>query len=142
MNAAAVIVVAGTLVAAGTDLRSGTIPDALCAAMLGLVLVAAALAHALASTLLGATAGGASLLAIFALTGGRGIGLGDVKLAAAIGAGLGAPRGLEALAVAFVAGACVGIALLVTRRAHRRTALPFAPFLALGTVVCVVAGQP
>ncbi len=44
---------------------------------------------------------------------------------------------LPGLFFGFLAGAVVGVAMMATDRAGRRTALPFGPFLALGTVVAI-----
>ncbi len=73
-----------------------------------------------------------------------GLGDGDVRLAPLLGGYLGflnpglAPVGLF---FGFAAGAVVGVALMVAKRAGRRTAVPFGPFLALGTVLAVFFGQ-
>ena len=40
-----------------------------------------------------------------------------------------------------VAGAVVGVAMMALDRAGRRTAVPFGPFLAVGTIVAVFCGQ-
>ena len=94
-----------------------------------------------------AVAGAAAWLAviggIWLLTHGRGMGLGDVKLAPVLGAtlgwvGLGAA--LVGLFSAFVLGAVVGVALILGRRASRRSHVPFGPFLILGAAVGLVAG--
>jgi leader peptidase (prepilin peptidase)/N-methyltransferase len=137
----AAIVVAGTFTAAAIDVRTGLIPDPLTLVTVVLALAAAAAAGSASAALGGGLVAGGALLALHLCTRRRGLGLGDVKLGVAIGIGLGAPAALEALGVAFVAGALGGIGLLVARRAHRRTALPFAPFLAFGTVVAAVAGN-
>lgn len=74
-----------------------------------------------------------------------GMGEGDVRLAPLLGLYLGwlnpglAPVGLF---FGFVAGAASSLVLLVARRVHRGTAVPFGPFLAVGTVVAVFVGQP
>jgi leader peptidase (prepilin peptidase) / N-methyltransferase len=71
-----------------------------------------------------------------------GMGLGDVKLAALMGAALG-PAVIAALAVAFGTGALLGAALLALVGGRARTvAVPFAPFLAAGAVVALWAGAP
>jgi leader peptidase (prepilin peptidase)/N-methyltransferase len=67
---------------------------------------------------------------------------GDVRLAGAIGlfAGWYSPRrALVAFIVATGLAALVSLALLATRRASLRTALPFGVFLAAGTVIAVLA---
>jgi leader peptidase (prepilin peptidase)/N-methyltransferase len=87
----------------------------------------------------GAAAGGFFLLA--ALAHPRGMGMGDVKLAAMLGLYLGRAVA-PAIMVALVSGVVVG-ALVIARkgaREGRRTAVPFGPFLALGAVVALFAG--
>lgn len=73
-----------------------------------------------------------------------GMGGGDVKLAGVIGLYLGW-LGWGALAVgaffAFVYGGVFGIALLIARRAGRRTAIPFGPWMILGAWTGVFAGE-
>ncbi|MGZ8694898.1 MAG: prepilin peptidase [Gaiellaceae bacterium] len=68
-----------------------------------------------------------------------GMGMGDVKVALLLGAALGAAVAV-ALAVAIVAAALV--AALVLARHGRGSTVPFGPFLALGAVVAVFAGDP
>jgi leader peptidase (prepilin peptidase) / N-methyltransferase len=71
----------------------------------------------------------------------RGIGMGDVKLAAFLGAGLGAPVAV-ALFLGFFAAFFPALAIFVTRgKAARRKAIPLGPFLALGAVVALFAGD-
>jgi leader peptidase (prepilin peptidase)/N-methyltransferase len=45
------------------------------------------------------------------------------------------------LFLGFIAGAVVGVAVMIAGRGGRKTALPFGPFMALGTFVAVFAGQ-
>jgi leader peptidase (prepilin peptidase)/N-methyltransferase len=66
---------------------------------------------------------------------GRGLGLGDAKLACCIGAALGPSDGLASLGIAFVLGGAYAGFLLVSRRGRRSDAVPFAPYLAFGTVL-------
>jgi leader peptidase (prepilin peptidase)/N-methyltransferase len=73
-----------------------------------------------------------------------GMGDGDVRLSPLLGAYLGwLNPGLVAvgLFMGFLAGAIVGVAMMTQGRAGRKTAVPFGPFLALGTVVAVFVGQ-
>jgi leader peptidase (prepilin peptidase)/N-methyltransferase len=104
-----------------------------------LVLVAApdALVEHLAAAV---AAGGFFLVAVLAYP--RGMGMGDVKLAFVLGLFLGRDVG-PALFVALVAGTLVGAAVIARKGAAegRKTAVPFGPFLALGAVVALFAGD-
>ena len=69
------------------------------------------------------------------------MGLGDVKLAAVMGLFLGR-NVAAAILVALLAGSLVGLALIARQgRAARKQAIPFGPFLALGGVVGLLAGD-
>ena len=71
----------------------------------------------------------------------RGMGMGDVKLSAFLGAGLGVPV-IVALFIGFFAAFVPAAALLVRHgRAARKQAIPLGPFLALGGVVALFAGR-
>ena len=73
-----------------------------------------------------------------------GMGDGDVRLSPLLGAYLGwLNPGLVAVGLfaGFFAGAIVGVAMMAGGRAGRKTAVPFGPFLALGTIVAVFVGQ-
>jgi leader peptidase (prepilin peptidase)/N-methyltransferase len=86
-----------------------------------------------------ATAGGLLLAAALAYP--RGMGLGDVKLAATMGLFLGRDVA-PAILVALLAGSIVGLAMIARHgAAARKRAIPFGPFLALGGVVGLFAGE-
>lgn len=89
----------------------------------------------------GAAAGGALLLAALAYPGG--MGMGDVKLAAVLGLFLGRAVA-PALLIALLAGVVAGVAIMARKGTARgrKTAVPFGPFLALGALVAVFAGDP
>lgn len=89
----------------------------------------------------GACAGAFLLAAVLAYP--RGMGMGDVKLAAVLGLFLGREVAV-ALLVALVAGTLVGVVVMARRGVAegRRTAIPFGPFLAFGGVVALLAGEP
>jgi leader peptidase (prepilin peptidase) / N-methyltransferase len=71
----------------------------------------------------------------------RGMGMGDVKLAALMGLFLGRAVA-PALLIGFLAGAIVGVGLVLRHGAGvRKRALPFGPFLALGAVIGLLAGE-
>ena len=86
---------------------------------------------------------GVALLGAVHLASPQGMGMGDVKLAGLCGLLLGW-AGLRlvfaGLFAGFLLGAVVGVGLLLVGRAGRRTAVPFAPFLAAGTIAVVTFG--
>jgi leader peptidase (prepilin peptidase) / N-methyltransferase len=89
----------------------------------------------------GLAAGGFLLLAALAYPGG--MGMGDVKLATVMGLFLGGAVA-SAILIALLAGVLVGVFVMARKgtRAGRKTKVPFGPFLALGAIVAVYAGQP
>jgi leader peptidase (prepilin peptidase)/N-methyltransferase len=88
----------------------------------------------------GAAAGGFLLLAALAYPGG--MGMGDVKLAAVMGLLLGSAVA-PAILIALLSGVLVGAVVIARKGAAegRKTAIPFGPFLAIGALVAVFAGQ-
>ena len=87
-----------------------------------------------------AAAGGFLLVAALAYP--AGMGMGDVKLAGVMGLCLGAAVA-PAVMIALVSGVLVGVVVIARKgaMAGRKTAVPFGPFLALGGLVAVFAGQ-
>jgi leader peptidase (prepilin peptidase) / N-methyltransferase len=71
----------------------------------------------------------------------EGMGGGDIKLIAMLGAFLGWQAMLVTIFLAAVLGASVGLALILLRRKGRREPLPFGPFLALGALLAMVWGD-
>jgi prepilin signal peptidase PulO-like enzyme (type II secretory pathway) len=131
-------VLAGALVAAIVDVRTGLIPDTLTRTTALVALVCATASGGVSLAFGGAYAVGGALLALHLLTRGSGLGLGDVKLGTAIGIGFGPGAGLVALGAAFVLGGAYASWLLATHRAHRGDAIRFGPFLAAGTLVAAM----
>ena len=86
-------------------------------------------------------AGGFLLIAAIAYPGG--MGMGDVKLAFVMGLFLGRDVGVAMLA-GLLAGSLIGAAVIARKGAKegRKTAIPFGPFLALGGLVGLLAGEP
>jgi len=107
------------------------------AGVIGLV-IAFALGHAV-SALEGAALGAALFGAIYLITRGAGLGLGDVKLAAALGTFLGLHNSIAAFAAAFVIGAVLALPVLAMRRRRGRDVLPFGPFLVIGALIMTFA---
>lgn len=130
------------------DLDTQYLPDSLNYPLLWLGLIGAAMGWTgvpLASALWGAVFGYLSLWAVYhafrLATGKEGMGYGDFKLLAALGAWLGADFLLAIILVSSLVGAVLGgILLLVGRMAHRNIPMAFGPFLAGAGLVCLVAG--
>ena len=112
------------------------LPAAIAALAIGLVTDPAGVPEQLIA---GAAAGG--FLLVFAVAYPRGMGMGDVKLAAVLGLFLGRSVA-PALLAGVLAGTVLGAAIMARRgvAAGRKTAVPFGPFLALGGVVGLLAG--
>jgi leader peptidase (prepilin peptidase) / N-methyltransferase len=97
------------------------------------------------SSLIGIVIGGGVLYAIaeayYRLRHEEGLGMGDVKMLAMIGAFLGWKLTLVTLMMASFAGSGVGLALIVMRRGSMKYALPFGTFLAMGAALAAVFGS-
>jgi leader peptidase (prepilin peptidase) / N-methyltransferase len=144
------LVAAGVALAA-IDLDHHRLPDKIVlpsyAVVAVLLTVASASTHdwwALARAGIGTTAQFAFYLAIV-LAYPAGMGFGDVKLAGVLG-GLLAYLSWSALAVGafagFALGAVVGVAAMTVRRADRKTAIPFGPFMIAGAVLAIFVATP
>ncbi len=130
------------LLVAATDLEHQLIPNRVVYPALALApLVAVAGGHTIWESVAGAAVGFGLMAAPYLLTRG-GMGAGDVKLAALIGAGTGFPEVLVALFAGVVAGGLVALVLLASGRRGRKDAIPFGPFLAAGGAVGLLAGRP
>jgi leader peptidase (prepilin peptidase)/N-methyltransferase len=74
-------------------------------------------------------------------TGREGMGYGDFKLLAALGAWLGWTMLLPIVLLSSVAGALIGIALIVLARHGRSVPIPFGPYLAIAGFVALLYGR-
>lgn len=72
----------------------------------------------------------------------EGLGMGDVKMLAMIGAFLGWKAVLVTLVLSSFSGALLGLALIAAQRGGMKLALPFGTFLALGALAAMFAGDP
>jgi prepilin signal peptidase PulO-like enzyme (type II secretory pathway) len=87
-----------------------------------------------------AAVGSSLFLFVLALIWPGGMGMGDVKLALLMGAVLGSAV-VVAFFLAFLFGAVVGLVLILTKRRGRKDAIPFGPYLALGSVIALLYGS-
>jgi leader peptidase (prepilin peptidase)/N-methyltransferase len=136
------------------DLDHQLLPDSLTLPLLWLGLLlslwggqasVAPLAVDVRSSLIGATAGYAGLWSVYhlfrLLTGKEGMGYGDFKLLAALGAWLGWQMLLPIILLAATAGAVIGFAMLSLRRQSHATPIAFGPFLAASGWLMLMFGQ-
>jgi len=92
------------------------------------------------SSALGLLAGGGLFYAIAVVSKG-GMGGGDIKLMAMVGALMGWKAVLLTIFLGSLTGAFFGIILMATQGKGRKTKIPFGPFLALGTLITLFFGQ-
>ena len=136
------------LVAAGTDLSHKIIPNALTfpGIILGLVFATTILPLGFLGSLLGVFVGG-GILWVLAwaspyLFGKEGMGGGDIKLMAMIGAFLGWKPALITIMIGSLLGSLVGVTLVAAQIIKREEYIPFGPFLVCGALVTLFFGQP
>jgi leader peptidase (prepilin peptidase) / N-methyltransferase len=124
------------------DLRHQIIPDAITlpGIVVGLATSAATDRITWVDSLGGILLGGGLFVTIILASRG-GMGGGDLKLGAMLGAFLGWQALLVALFVAVMLGGISAVALLVSGRLARKDAIPFGPFLAIGGVVALFWGH-
>ncbi len=129
-----------------TDLRTLYLPDDLTLPLLWLGLLAnlGSVFTDPSSAIIGAAAGYGLLWLVFklfkAVTGKDGMGYGDFKLLAALGAWLGWQALPQIVLLSAIVGATVGVGLLLARRAEWGSRLPFGPYLAGAGWIALIWG--
>jgi leader peptidase (prepilin peptidase) / N-methyltransferase len=129
------------------DFDTQLLPDDITLPLLwaGLLLNTAGTFVPLQEAVTGAAAGYLSLWSVYwlfkLLTGKEGMGYGDFKLLAALGAWLGWKMLLPIVLLSSVSGALIGIGLIVFARHGRGVPIPFGPYLVLGGVVALFWGD-
>lgn len=132
---------------AGIDLRTRLLPDTLTLPLLWLGLVAAVehLYVPLKPAVLGAMAGYLSLWSVYwvfkQLTGKEGMGHGDFKLLAAIGAWTGLAGVLPTILLSSLLGALIGTLWLTLKGRDKATPIPFGPYLAVAGWISFMWGK-
>jgi leader peptidase (prepilin peptidase)/N-methyltransferase len=130
------------------DLDTQLLPDSITLPLLwlGLVFGLANVFTDLRSAVIGAMAGYLSLWSVYWLfklaTGKEGMGYGDFKLLAAIGAWLGWQVLPLTILLSSLVGAVVGIGLMVIARHGRSVPIPFGPYLAAAGIIALLWGRP
>jgi leader peptidase (prepilin peptidase) / N-methyltransferase len=135
------------IAASGIDARTQLLPDQLTLPLLwlGLLLSLLPVFVAPAEAILGAAIGWLSLWSVFwlfkLLTGKEGMGYGDFKLLAALGAWMGATALLPIILLSSLLGALIGAIVLAIKGKDRSTPIPFGPFIAAAGWVWFVFGN-
>ena len=130
----------------GIDLRTTLLPDQIVLPLLWLGLLASLVTLFVdpVSAILGAAAGYLSLWSVTALfkllTGKDGMGAGDFKLLAALGAWCGFKAVLPIILISSVVGAVIGSVWLATAGKHRDTQIPFGQYLAIAGWLQFISG--
>jgi leader peptidase (prepilin peptidase) / N-methyltransferase len=129
------------------DVDTQLLPDAITLPLLwlGLIFALGGAFTDLRSAVIGAIAGYLALWSVYWLfklaTGKEGMGYGDFKLLAALGAWLGWQMLPLIILLSAVVGAVVGIALMVAARHGRNVPIPFGPYLAGGGLIALTWGH-
>jgi len=130
------------------DYDTKTLPDDLTYPLLwlGLLINLNGTIVPLRDAVIGAMAGYVSLWAVYWLfklvTGKEGMGYGDFKLLAALGAWMGWAMLPTIIILSSVVGALVGISLIVFARRDRNNPIPFGPYLAAAGMIALLYGTP
>jgi leader peptidase (prepilin peptidase)/N-methyltransferase len=146
--AAAALIFTWTLLAASViDFRHQLLPDDLTLPLLwlGLGVALFGLFADLPSAVIGAMAGYLALWLVYQafrlLTGKEGMGFGDFKLLAALGAWTGWPYLITIIILSSLVGAAFGLALILLRQRDRQIPMPFGPFLAAAGWIALLWGE-
>jgi leader peptidase (prepilin peptidase)/N-methyltransferase len=138
------VLIALTFIDADTTL----LPDSLTLPLLwlGLLVNVNGIFAPLQDAVIGAAAGYLILWSIYWLfklvTGKEGMGYGDFKLLAALGAWMGWKMLLPIVLISSVVGAVVGVVLMILARRGRDIPIPFGPYLAAAGFITLLVGQP
>ena len=130
------------LIVSFIDLSYRIIPDVvtLPGIVAGLLASTIATSVGFGNALLGVVVGGGGFLLVAILSRG-GMGGGDIKLTAMIGAFLGLKLVFVTIFLAALSGAASGLFLILIKKKGRKDAVPYGPFLALGGFVALLWGQ-
>jgi leader peptidase (prepilin peptidase)/N-methyltransferase len=136
------------IVITGTDLSHTMIPDAvtLPGILVGLLCAALVLPITVVESLIGILVGGGLLWFLAWVSpyvfGKEGMGGGDIKLMAMVGAFVGWQPVLLAIMIGSFLGSVVGVGLITVGVMRREQYIPFGPFLAVGSILALLFHQP
>ncbi|MCB1948156.1 A24 family peptidase [Nitrosomonas sp.] len=147
LTAAALVFVWALIALAAIDIDTHLLPDDITLPLmwLGILVNMQTGFTNLQSAVIGAVAGYLSLWAVYwifkLITGKEGMGYGDFKLLAAIGAWLGWSILPLVILLSSLVGAVVGVGLIIAAKLHKDIMIPFGPYLAGGALIALFWGQ-
>jgi len=143
-----VVIFSGLIVIAVYDIQKMLIPDKILISIAIIIflyrLIDAIFKNSFSDfgwAFVGAAIFGGIILALFALSRGKWMGFGDIKLAAFLGFILGFPEVLVGFFVAFLAGGLISLILIAAGRKHLKDKVPFAPFIIFGFTIALFWGN-
>ena len=145
-GAGALLLIWALIALTGIDFDTQLLPDSITLPLLwlGFAFNLAGTYVDLFSAVIGAMVGYLTLWSVFWLfklaTGKEGMGFGDFKLLAALGAWLGWQMLPAIILLSSIVGAAVGISLIVATRHGRNTPIPFGPYLAAAGIIALFWG--
>ena len=142
----AILLTWGLISLAVIDFNTTLLPDNITLPFLwlGILVNYFGLFCSLHDSILGAVIGYLSLWLVFhifkLITGKEGMGYGDFKLLALLGAWLGWQYILPIILISSIVGSVIGITLIISKLLPRDKPTPFGPYLALGGIICLLLG--
>lgn len=146
-----IVFISSMIVVTLIDIDHGIIPDVISLPGIPLCFIAsilisnAPIQEAALTSAIGILVGGGSLFSIAMiyklLTGTDGMGMGDVKLLAMIGALIGLKGVFFTIFISSAVGTIIGILLMIVTRNNMKLSIPFGPFLAFGAVLYLFIGD-
>ena len=144
--AASAVLLWALIALAAIDFKTTLLPDNITLPILwlGIIVNYFEVFCSLEESILGAIFGYLSLWVVFKtfklITGKDGMGYGDFKLLALLGAWLGSAYLLPIILISSVVGSVLGILFIATKIIKREAVIPFGPYLALGGLICLLWG--
>lgn len=126
-----------------TDLKYRIIPDQILLFLTGLTLIYQLIyfPYQIIGNLISGILSMLFFLMLVIITRGKGMGLGDVKLAFVMGLMLGFPKIIVALYLSFLTGAVVSLILIWTHKKSMKSTIAFGPFLVFSTLIVIYYGN-
>jgi len=135
------VVAPALVIITAIDIEHQIIPDVITLPGIALGLVVGTYTIGYADSLLGFFAGG-GLFYLLAVLSNGGMGGGDIKYIAAVGALLGWQKVLLVIFIGALLGSVVGVFQITVQKKSRKSLIPFGPFLAAGTLITLFYGNP